>query len=129
MRVISRSRLREFWESRKNDSELAERALRAWETITKGADWSDWGELKQTFGSADRVGNCTVFDVGNNNFRLIARVIFEKERVFVLRILDHQEYDQKAARNKSRAKWEDECGCHEPPPKPKPVPKRPKTRA
>jgi mRNA interferase HigB len=123
MRVISRSRLRHFWESRKNDAALAESGLLAWEKITKGASWSDWGGLKQSFGTADRVGNCVVFDVGNNNFRLIARVMFQKGRVFVLKVMDHKQYETKDPKNKSKSKWEDECGCHEPPPKPRPVTK------
>jgi mRNA interferase HigB len=129
MRVISRSRLRQFWESRKSDAALAESALLVWEKITKGASWSDWAELKQTFGTADRVGNCVVFDVGNNNFRLIARVMFHKGRVFVLKVMDHKKYSEKDPKNKSKSKWEDECRCHEPAPKPKPVPKRPRGRA
>jgi mRNA interferase HigB len=108
---------------------LAESALLAWEKITKGATWSGWGELKQTFGSADRVGNCVVFDVGNNKFRLISRVIFAKGRVFVLRVMDHKQYDKRDPKDKSKSKWEDECGCHEPPPKLKVVPKKPKGRA
>ena len=124
MRVISRARLRQFWESRKNDAALAESTLRAWEKIIKGANWSDWGGLKQTFGTADRVGNCIVFDVGNNNFRLIARVKFDKRRVFVLKVMDHKQYDTKDPNNKSKSKWEDDCRCHEPPPKLKPVPRR-----
>jgi len=129
MRVISRSRLRRFWESRMNDSELAESALLAWEKITKGASWSNWGDLKRTFGTADRVGNCTVFNVGNNHFRLIARVMFDKGRVFVLKVMDHQQYDKKESKNKSKSTWEDECGCHEPPPRARSVPKRPERTA
>jgi mRNA interferase HigB len=129
MRVISRSRLRQFWESRKTDAASARKALLAWERITKGASWSDWAGLKQSFGTADRVGNCVVFDVGNNAFRLIARVIFDKGRVFVLKVMDHGEYDKRDPKNKSKSKWEDECRCHEPPPKPEPVPKRPRGRA
>src|SRR3954453_19139058 len=93
MRVISRARLRRFWESRKGDADLAKRSLLAWEKITKGATWKDWADLKRTFGTADRVGNCTVFDVANNHYRLIARVVFAKERVFVLKVMDHKEYD------------------------------------
>jgi mRNA interferase HigB len=74
VRVISRRRLREFWESRKHDSEVAQRDLSAWFKVAKTAEWDNFGALKQTFGSADQVGNCVVFDVGNNRFRLIGRV-------------------------------------------------------
>lgn len=118
MRVISRSRLRQFWESRTGDAAQAQRSLLVWEKIVTGADWSDWGDLKRTFGSADRVGNCVVFDVGDNRFRLIARVLFARQRLYVRKVMDHKQYDRKDPKNKSRSQWEAECGCHEPPPRP-----------
>lgn len=108
MRVISKRRLREFWESRKNDRERAQRDLSAWHKIAKGADWTNFGGLKQTFGSADQVGNCVVFDMGNNRYRLIGRVNYRKHVVYVLRAMDHAEYDKK--------RWIETCGCYQPPP-------------
>jgi mRNA interferase HigB len=112
VRVISKRRIREFWESRKHDSAVAERDLSAWYKLAKSAEWANFGALKQTFGSADQVGNCVVFDVGNNRFRLIGRVNYAKGILYVLRAMDHAEYDKK--------RWVDDCGCHKPPPK-KPV--------
>lgn len=109
MRIISRRRLREFLQGRKHDADNAERDLSAWYKSVRTNEWENFGQLRQTFGSADRVGNCTVFDVGNNRYRLIARVNFEKGIVYVLKVMDHAEYD--------RQDWEDPCGCHKPPPK------------
>ncbi len=109
MRIISRRRLRQFWESRKHDSEIAERDLSVWYKLARKADWANFAQLKQTFGSADSVGNCVVFDVGNNRFRLIGRVNYAKGIVYVLRVMDHPEYDKQ--------QWLDDCGCHKPPPK------------
>ncbi len=109
MLVNSRKRLVEFWESRKHDAEIAKRDLTAWFKVAEKAAWPNFGALKQTFGSADAVGNCVVFDVGNNRFRLIGRVIYPKGRLYVLKVMDHREYD--------KGRWEDECGCHQPPPK------------
>lgn len=109
MRIISRGRLVRFWESRKQDSALAERDLAAWYKIAKAAAWGHWGDLKQTFGSADQVGNCVVFDVGNNRFRLIGRVNYVRGIIYILKVMDHQEYDKKL--------WVGQCGCHKPPPK------------
>ena len=109
MRIISESRLRRFWESRIGDAAIAQRDLLAWRTVTRHADWANFAGLRRTFGSADLVGNCTVFDVGNNRSRLIGRVDFAKGIVYILRIMDHQEYD--------RAPWAEDCGCHRPPPK------------
>jgi mRNA interferase HigB len=109
VRVISRSRLQQFWEARKGDAEVARRTLSAWHKLAKNARWANFGALKQTFGSADQVGDCVVFDVGNNRFRVIGRVRYTTGRLYVLRVMDHEEYDKKP--------WADECGCHKPPPK------------
>lgn len=104
--------LKDFWESEKD----AEEPLRRWEKLTLSAHWANWSELRQTFGSADRVGSCIVFDVGNNRYRLIARVNFAMGKVYTLKVMTHAEYDKKDPGNKSRSKWEAECGCHQPPP-------------
>ena len=109
MRIISKRRLREFWQSRKHDAAIAERDLATWYKLAKNAQWSDFAELKQTFGSADQVGNCVVFDVGNNRYRLIGRISYVKSIVYVLRVLDHQEYD--------KGLWIANCGCYKAPPK------------
>jgi mRNA interferase HigB len=110
MRVISKRRLREFWGQRTNDANIAERALSAWHKIARRAEWANFAALKQTFGSADSVGNCVVFDVANNHFRLIGRINYSAGIIYVLRVMDHAEYD--------RRRWVDDCGCHRPPPKP-----------
>jgi mRNA interferase HigB len=107
VRIIAKRALREFWESRKNDARSAERDLSTWYKIAKTTIWSNFAELKQTFGSADQVGNCVVFDVGNNRYRLIGRVFYRGRRVYVLRVMDHTEYD--------KGQWVVSCRCHEPP--------------
>ena len=114
MRIISKSRLAAFWEGRKADSAVAERDLIAWYKLTEGASWGNFGQLKQTFGSADQVGNCVVFDVGNNRFRLIGRVNYRRGIIYVLDVMDHRRYDRK--------RWIDDCGCRRPPPKPPSAP-------
>jgi mRNA interferase HigB len=133
VRVISKKRLRTFWQSRKADSVAAEPDLSAWYKLAKNAAWTNFATLRQTFGSADQVGDCVAFDVGNNRFRLIGRVRHASGIVYVLKVMDHKEYD--------RRNWLDDGGCHKPPPKrragaveagvakrPRP-PKRPKKRS
>lgn len=109
MRIISRKKLREFWEGRKHDSEVAQRDFSTWYKLAKKAEWDHLAQMKQTFGSADQVGNCVVFDVGNHRYPLIARVNYRRSIVYVLRVMDHAEYDKQ--------KWVDDCGCYKPPPK------------
>jgi mRNA interferase HigB len=93
--------------------------MSAWHKIAEDVSWANWGELKQTFGTADKVGNCTVFDVGNNHFRVIGRVFFDKHRLYILDVMDHEEYDKKD--KKGRQRWIERCGCHNPPPPPDPA--------
>jgi mRNA interferase HigB len=119
MRLISRRRLREFWQARKKDAPAAERDFSAWYKVAKNADWGNFAALRQTFGSADQVGNCVVFDVGNNRFRLVGRVNYARGIVYVLRVMDHAEYDKQ--------QWVKDCGCHQPPPK-KPAPRKHKKK-
>ncbi len=109
MRVISKSRLRQFWET--PGCEDSEGPLRAWYTHvgSRTVDWNRWAEIKAEFATASHVGNCVVFNVGGNKYRLIARVLYPSHKVFILKVMTHSEYDD--------GKWKEECGCSEPPPK------------
>lgn len=108
MRVISRARLRQFWES--PDREDADGSLRAWYTHvnSKTVSWHSCGSVKAEFGKASLVGTCVVFNIGGNKYRLITRILYPSQKVFVLKVLTHAEHDD--------AKWKDECGCLAPPP-------------
>ena len=108
MRIITKARLREFW--RRADCGDSEGPLRAWHAHVahRSVAWQSWGDVKSAFGSASRVGNCAVFNVGGNKYRLVARILFSSQKVFVLRIMTHAEYDGGG--------WKAECGCFESPP-------------
>lgn len=95
MRVISKTKLKEFW----SDYPDAQKELTKWFTITEAAVWQSPAGVKGSFGvRVDFVkvksGNTVaVFDVCNNKYRLIAAIHYDYPRVFVLRILTHGEYD------------------------------------
>ncbi|WZP01053.1 type II toxin-antitoxin system HigB family toxin [Isosphaeraceae bacterium EP7] len=78
--------------------------------IAKDVSWSNWGQLKQTFGKTDAVGHCIVFDVVNNRYRLIARVDYRAQQIHVCAAMDHAEYDKR--------RWLTRCSCYEPADKP-----------
>jgi mRNA interferase HigB len=111
MRVILKARLIEFWEL--PGQKPAEGPLRAWYThvSSKGVSWQAWGEVRASFASASIVGDCIVFNVGGNKYRLISRIRYATQKVFVLKVMTHSEYDED--------RWKRECGCFEPPPPPK----------
>jgi mRNA interferase HigB len=109
MRVISKARLRRFWEIPGHDD--AEGPLRAWYThvSNRTVAWQSWGDLKAEFATASLVGNCIAFNIGGNKYRLVTRVLYPSQKVFILKVLTHEEYD--------RDTWKEECGCYSPPPK------------
>jgi mRNA interferase HigB len=96
MRVISKTRLREFWTKFPD----AKGELTKWFAVTKKAEWHNPADVKQPFGvRVDFVQvwsrrSLAVFDIVNNKYRLIAAIHYDYPRVFVLRILTHREYDK-----------------------------------
>jgi mRNA interferase HigB len=60
----------------------------------KRAAYSNFAELKSDFPHADLVQRRTVFNIKGGSYRLIARVNYHSQRVFVLHILTHSEYDR-----------------------------------
>jgi mRNA interferase HigB len=99
MRVLSRSRLRQFWKSKPSHAK-AEKPLRQWYQLASNSHWKSPAEVKRQFGkNVDFVqvnsGNTVaVFNIHGNDYRLIAAVHYDYPRVFVLRILTHPEYDK-----------------------------------
>jgi len=94
VRIIKRSPLVEF--GRKWPAAVA--PLDFWYRITAKAQWRSFADVKRVFGQTDLAkvssGNTVaIFDIGGNKFRLVARISYEKGKVYVLRVLTHKEYD------------------------------------
>jgi len=89
MNVISFKRIREFSSTHRN----AEASLRAWYTTAKKSNWQNLAELKMTYPSADLVGRYTVFNIKGNKYRLIARIVYRSQTIFIVVVLSHDEYD------------------------------------
>jgi mRNA interferase HigB len=68
------------------------------QTMVQTTEWKNPGALKAAFGSADFVGDLTVFHVGGNKYRLIAFVHYRRQIVYIKHILTHAEYDEGAWR-------------------------------
>jgi len=89
MNVISYKRIQQFSLVHRD----AEIPLRAWYTTAKRANWQNLAELKGVYPSADLVGRYTVFNIKGNKYRLIARIVYRSQSLFVVTILTHEEYD------------------------------------
>jgi mRNA interferase HigB len=92
MRIIKRAALVRFWERHSK----AKASLEAWYAVVHKAKWTNPMEMKQVYGNADLVGRRTVFNIAGNKYRLIARVNYVSQTVFVLHVLTHSEYDKGA---------------------------------
>jgi mRNA interferase HigB len=90
MRIIKRGALVQFWERHPD----AKASLESWYGVVRGATWQTPVEMKQIYPNADLVGRRTIFNIAGNKYRLIARVNYQTQRVFVLHILTHAEYDR-----------------------------------
>lgn len=90
MHIISRKALREFWEAYPN----SKTSLTRWYRIVYEAEFGSFVDLRQTFPSADMVGELTVFDIGGNNYRLITSIHFNRNKIYIRDVLTRAEYDK-----------------------------------
>jgi mRNA interferase HigB len=93
--VISLKRLREFW-SRHPD---AKAPLRQWYKLSLHARWQGIRDVRADLPSADGVTNnrgeaLTVFNIGGNKYRLIARIRYDYQLINIRAVLTHAEYDK-----------------------------------
>jgi len=69
--------------------------LNSWVEKVKGATWHNHSELKKIFPSADYIKNGRyVFNVGGNNYRVVAVVIFIGGVMNIRFVGTHREYDR-----------------------------------
>ena len=94
MRVISLKPLREFWQRHPD----AEEPLRLWYKTTTNATWSNLQDVRRTYRHADGVktggGALTVFNIGGNKYRLVARIRYDYQLINVRALMTHHEYDE-----------------------------------
>lgn len=75
--------------------------LNTWRDATLKATWKNFDDVKKTFRTADLYGDCVIFDIGGNNYRLIAKIDYELEQVSIKAVMTHAEYN--------REKWKSNC--------------------
>ena len=90
MDIISYNKIRAFC---KKHPEAAN-PLEHWYRIVKHENFRIFTEVKQLFPSADLVGNFIVFNIGGNDYRLIAYIRYKFKRLFIRHILTHRQYEK-----------------------------------
>lgn len=91
MHVISFKKLKEDFSKENN----AHTALRDWYKTTMKAEWENFADLRNTFNSAESVGNDRfVFNIKGNHYRIVAIVIFKVKRVYIRWVGNHKDYNR-----------------------------------
>ena len=74
----------------------ATRALKYWLAVARAAEWRSLEAIRQDFPATDLVGALLVFDIKGNHYRLMVRVVFPLQRLFIKEFLTHAEYSKGA---------------------------------
>ena len=90
MRIIAKRTLQNFWELYPNSKQH----LLAWYQVFDKNNFINSNAIKLFFGSADFVGNNkVVFNICGNHYRLIVKINYLTQIVYILFIGTHLEYD------------------------------------
>jgi mRNA interferase HigB len=91
MRVIAKSTLREFWLKHAN----SEQALKSWYQEAEKAIWSNFNDIKIEYPSASILADSrVVFNIKGHTYRLIVKISFVHQMVWIRFIGTHAEYDK-----------------------------------
>ncbi len=90
MRILNRLALESFKKTHANSRS----AMDKWIIVVESAKWATTADLRTTFDKADFVKGFTVFNVGGNNYRIVARVVYPSQTVLITDVFTHAQYDR-----------------------------------
>jgi len=92
MRIISKKTLKDFYEQKEySDSKTS---LEAWYKETINSNWQNPNDIKAQYKSASVVGNNRiVFNIHGNKYRLIVKINYHAQVVYIRFIGTHKQYD------------------------------------
>ena len=91
MRVIAKKILRDFWTIYPD----CEQQLKSWYQETSVADWTKPSQIKKEYPSASFLtDNRIVFNIKGNNYRLIIKINYDYQMIWIRFIGTHAEYDK-----------------------------------
>jgi mRNA interferase HigB len=90
MHVISRKPIDDF--IRKHADSRP--SLETWWDTAEHVHWRHLEEVKANWPSAENVKGFTVFNVSGNKYRLITRIDYQHQRVYIRDVFTHAEYNR-----------------------------------
>jgi mRNA interferase HigB len=90
MRIIAKKTLQNFWE----EYPKSKQQLLSWYQVFHKNNFENTNQIKLIFGTADFVGeNRIVFNICGNHYRLIVKINYLTQIVYIRFIGTHKEYD------------------------------------
>ena len=99
MNVISRKKLREFYEAKPQRRKHAG-AFDDWFKLARHASWQNFQDVRALFGQTDGARDtrsrrtATIFDIGGNKYRIVTLIDYVRQTVLITHVMDHKEYDK-----------------------------------
>jgi len=83
----------EFYQ--REDGKDAKDPLDVWWHEAKKAKWKSWTDIKKRYRSASVLkGNRVVFNIGGNKYRLVVKINYSVQVVYIRFVGTHKEYDK-----------------------------------
>lgn len=91
MRLISRKTLIKFWEKYRD----SEQPLKTWAKEVENVKWKTSNEIVAFYNTADPIkNNRIVFNIKGNDYRLVAKIHYNRQIVYVRFIGTHAQYNR-----------------------------------
>jgi len=91
VRIIAKKILREFWEKHTD----SQQQLISWFRETSNVIWKSPADIKREYPSASFLkDNRVVFNIKGNKYRLIVRINYDYQMVWIRFIGTHSQYDK-----------------------------------
>lgn len=65
-----------------------------WYKVTNNAEWKHLPDVKLTYPDADYVKPYTVFNIRGGRYRLVVKIEYRWQLIFVKALMTHAEYDK-----------------------------------
>jgi mRNA interferase HigB len=90
LHVISKA----AWRDAIRKDRTLEGPLSEWHKIATDAEWQSLIDVRRVYPSADFVDPYTVFNIKGGAYRLIVKIEYRWQMIFVKHVLTHAEYDK-----------------------------------
>jgi mRNA interferase HigB len=91
LHVISKS----AWRQAVTANRALHTSISEWHKVASAASWQNLVDVRKTYPTADFVDPFTVFNIKGNTNRLIVKIEYRWQMIFVKHLLTHAEYDRK----------------------------------